>query len=124
MALVESIPVKITHPGISIQQAYVDLRLELRLCLGISMDDGSNMRLMNAHDAILHLMVPLPVHGLLLFQQVPDDKEIFQLLPLERSLFFLYGVQHLVARMRIGVVITIIIILRIRVNPFRFCFGF
>ncbi|MPM18914.1 hypothetical protein SDC9_65332 [bioreactor metagenome] len=61
------------HPGISIQQADVDLRPELCFCLGLATHDGTYMRLMNAHDAIFYLMALLLVHALLLFQQMLDN---------------------------------------------------
>jgi hypothetical protein len=67
------------HPGITIQQADVDLRPELCFCLGFATHDGANMRLMNVHDAIFCLMALLLVHFLLLFQQMPDNEKIFQL---------------------------------------------
>ena len=54
------------------------------------------MRLMNAHDAIFYLMALLLVHALLLFQQMLDNKKIFQLPPVKRNRFILYGVQHLI----------------------------
>ena len=87
---------KMIHSGISIQQADVDLRPELRPGLGLATDDGTYMRLMNAHDAIFYLMALLPVHCLLLFQQMPDNEKIFQLPPVERNRLILYGVQHLI----------------------------
>ncbi|MDD4438540.1 MAG: hypothetical protein PHS04_10960 [Tissierellia bacterium] len=77
LSLVESIPVEMIHPGIAIQQAEVDLRPELYFCLGLATHGGTYMRLMNAHDAIFYLMALLPVHCLLLFRQIPDDKKIF-----------------------------------------------
>ncbi len=53
------------HLGISIQQADVYLSAKLRFYLSFTTDDGTYMRLMNAHDAILYLMCLLPVHCLL-----------------------------------------------------------
>src|SRR5690554_519292 len=82
------------YPGIAIQQTDVDLCSKLRLGLGLATDNRANMRLMNAHDAIFYLMALLLVHCLLLFQQMLDDKKIFQLPPLERNRFILYGVQY------------------------------
>ena len=67
----------LVHPGIVIQQADVDLRPELCFCLGLATHDWTYMWLMNVHDAILHLMCLFPVHGLLLFQQMLDDKKYF-----------------------------------------------
>ncbi|MPM82738.1 hypothetical protein SDC9_129800 [bioreactor metagenome] len=64
------------HPGISIQQADVDLGAKLRLGLGFTTDDGANMWLMNVHYAIFYLMALLLIHCLLLFQQMLDDKKI------------------------------------------------
>src|SRR5690554_2133064 len=84
------------YPGIAIQQTDVYLRPELCFCLGLATDDGTYMRLMNAHDAIFYLMALLPVHCLLLFQQMPDNEKIFLLPPLEGNRFILYGAQHLV----------------------------
>jgi len=78
-----------------IQQADVYLGSQLRFCLCFATDYETQMRLMNAHNAILYLMVPLLVHCLLLFQQVLDNKKTFQLPPFKRNRFILYGVQHL-----------------------------
>jgi hypothetical protein len=84
------------HTGISIQQTDVYLRPELCFCLGFATDDRANIRLMNAHDTIFYLMSLLLVHCLLLFQQMLDNKKIFQLPPLERNRLILYDVKHLI----------------------------
>ena len=78
--------------GISIQQADVDLGANLRLGLGLATHDGTYMRLMNAHDAILATVGLFLEHGFLLRQNMLDHKEVFALMLVER----LAPVLHLV----------------------------
>ena len=76
----ESIPTEMINPGYTINETDADLGAKLSLTAGLATDYRTNMRLMNADNAIIATMTPITVHQRLLSIHLSNYPELLLLL--------------------------------------------